>query len=53
MTREEMLMALKQAQGFIGDRARMAGVGDGAMLLHNWWKALELAIREIEEEGEE
>jgi hypothetical protein len=47
MTREEMLNALKQAQGFIGDRAKMAGIGDGNMLLLSWWKAMELAICEL------
>lgn len=45
--REEMLTALKQAQGFIGARAKMAGVGDGNMLLLSWFKALELAINEL------
>lgn len=47
MDRQEMLTALKQAQGFIGARAKMAGVGDGNMLLLSWFKALELAIHEL------
>ena len=48
MTRDEMITALKQAQNFIGNRAKMAGVGDGAMLLYSWFRALDLAIYELE-----
>lgn len=47
MDKLEMLTALKQAREFIGARAKMAGVGDGHMLLLSWFKALELAIHEL------
>lgn len=43
MTRDEMMTALKQAQDFFGNRAKMAGVGDGAMLLYSWVRALDMA----------
>ena len=48
MTRDEMMTALKQAQGFIDGRAKMAGVGDGTMLLYSWFRAIEMAIREMD-----
>ena len=53
MTRDEMMTALKQAQDFIGSRAKMACVGDGAMLLYSWVRALDLAIHELETPGEQ